>query len=114
MQITVSARHGHLSDDHKAEVTAKVEKLLHFFERITMIEVTLDLAGNGSAHEKKVEIRVDAEHKHDFVATCEDPDLMAAVVSCVKKMEQQLRHYKEKLQSHRANPSHGGEEGKKP
>ena len=114
MQITVSARHGHLSDEHKAELAAKAEKLLHFFERITMIQVTADLAGNGAAHHKTVEIRVDAEHKHDFVATHADADLMAAVVGCVKKLEQQLRHYKERVQSHRANPSHGGEEGKKP
>lgn len=114
MQIKVSARHGHLSDEHQAEITAKAEKLLHYFERLTMIEVTADLAGNGSAHHKTVEIRVDAEHKHDFVATHADPDLMAAVSGCIKKMEQQLRHYKEKVQSHRGNPSHGGEEGIKP
>lgn len=110
----MSARHGHLSDEHQAEITARVEKLLHFFERITMIEVTTDLAGNGSAHHKTVEIRVDAEHKHDFVATHADGDLMTAVAGCIKKMEQQLRHYKERVQSHRGNPSHGGEEGKKP
>lgn len=114
MQIKVSARHGHLSDEHQAEITAKVEKLLQYFERLTMIEVTADLAGNGAAHQKAVEIRVDAEHKHDFVATHADPDLMAAVIGCVKKMEQQLRHYKEKVQSHRGNPSHGGEQGIKP
>jgi putative sigma-54 modulation protein len=114
VQIKVSARHGHLSDEHQAEITAKVEKLLHYFERLTMIEVTADLAGNGSAHQKAVEIRVDAEHKHDFVATHSDADLMSAVTGCVKKMEQQLRHYKEKVQSHRGNPSHGGEQGIKP
>lgn len=114
MQIKVSARHGHLSDQHQAEITAKAEKLLHLFERISMIEVTVDLAGNGSPHHKAVEIRVDAEHKHDFVATHAEVDLMTAMIGCVKKMEQQLRHYKEKVQSHRGNPSHGGEEGIKP
>ncbi|MCU0703800.1 MAG: ribosome-associated translation inhibitor RaiA [Fimbriiglobus sp.] len=114
MQIKVSARHGHLSEEHQAEITAKAEKLLHYFERLTMIEVTVDLAANGTGHPKAVEIRVDAEHKHDFVATAADPDLMAAVTACVKKMEQQVRHYKDKVQDHRANPSHGGPEGKKP
>ena len=114
MQIKVSARHGHLSDDHQTEVIAKVEKLLHYFDRLTMIEVTVDLAANGSGHPKGVEIRVDAEHKHDFVAQAADPDLMSAVIACVKKMEQQIKHYKDKVQDHRHNPSHGGPEGKKP
>jgi putative sigma-54 modulation protein len=114
VQIKVSARHGHLSDEHQAEIAAKAEKLLHYFERLTMIEVTVDLAANGSGHPKGVEIRVDAEHKHDFVATFADPDLMVAMSGCVKKMEQQIKHYKEKLQDHRHNPSHGGEGGKKP
>ncbi len=114
MQIKVSARHGHLSDEHQAEITAKAEKLLHYFERLTMIEVTVDLAAHGTGHPKAVEIRVDAEHKHDFVATHSDADLMAAVNGCVKKMEQQVKHYKDKVQDHRSNPSHGGPNGIKP
>lgn len=114
MQIKVSARHGHLSEEHQAEIQAKAEKLLHYFERLTMIEVTVDLAANGTGRPKTVEIRVDAEHKHDFVATHSDPDLMAAMIGCVKKMEQQVKHYKEKLQDHRHNPSHGGPDGIKP
>lgn len=114
MQVKVSARHGHLSDDHQAEIVAKAEKLLHYFERVTMIEVTVDLAGNGHAHHKKVEILVNAEHKHDFVAHHADADLMVAVNGTVDKLKQQLKHYKEKVQDHRRDPSHGGEGGIKP
>lgn len=110
MQISISARHGHLSEEHQSMVREKVEKLLHFFERLTYLEVTLDLAGL----EKKVEILGDAEHKHDFVAQCESPDLMVAVSSCVEKVKQQIKHYKEKIQDHRRDPSHGGETGIKP
>lgn len=111
MQIKVSARHGHLSDDHQTEVAAKVEKLLTFFERISMIEVTVDLADTTPQHHKKVEILVNAEHKHDFIAHHTDPDLLTAVGGAVEKLKQQLKHYKEKLQDHRRNPSHGGEGG---
>ena len=57
MQIKVSARHGHLSDEHQQDIRQKVEKLLHYFDRITMIDVTVDLADK--IH-KKVEILVDA------------------------------------------------------
>jgi putative sigma-54 modulation protein len=111
VQIKVSARHGHLSDDHQTEIAAKVEKLLHFFERIAMIEVTVDLSDSDQKHTKKVEILVNAEHKHDFVAHHSDADLMVAVNGTVDKLKQQLKHYKEKIQDHRRNPSHGGDGG---
>ena len=110
MQVKVSARHGHLSEQHQAEISAKAEKLLHFFERILMIEVTVDLAGI----KKKVEIIVNAEHKHDFVAHAEAEDLMVAVNTTVDKLKHQIKHYKEQVQDHRRNPSHGGESGIKP
>ena len=96
MQIKVSARHGHLSDEHQQDIRQKVEKLLTYFDRITMIDVTVDLADK--IH-KKVEILVDAEHKHDFVATEESESLMASIDTVVHKLEQQLRKYKEKIQN---------------
>lgn len=114
MQIKVSARHGHLSNEHQADIAAKVEKLLTFFERISMIEITVDLADTTPEHHKKVEILVNAEHKHDFVAHHTDVDVMTAVNGAVDKLKHQLKHYKEKVQDHRRNPSHGGETGIKP
>ncbi|MEE8450772.1 MAG: HPF/RaiA family ribosome-associated protein, partial [Thermoguttaceae bacterium] len=42
---------------------------------------------------------VSAEHKHDFVATSRTDNLMTAIDSVVEKMEQQLRKYKEKVQT---------------
>jgi putative sigma-54 modulation protein len=111
VQIKVSARHGHLSDEHQAEIAARMEKLLHYFERVTMIEVTVDLSDNGHTRAKKVEILLNAEHKHDFVAHHTDADLMAAVGGAADKIKQQLKHYKEKIQDHRRDPSHGGPDG---
>ena len=43
MQINISARHGHLSDATRDKITAKVEKLARLFERLSAIEVTVDL-----------------------------------------------------------------------
>jgi putative sigma-54 modulation protein len=114
VQVKVSARHGQLSDEHQAEIAGKAEKLLHFFERISLIEVTVDLADHDAKRQKKVEILVNAEHKHDFVAHHSDEDLTAAVNGAVEKIKQQVKHYKEKVQDHRRNPSHGGEGGIKP
>ena len=98
MQIKVSARHGHLSDEHQQDIRQKVEKLLHYFDRITMIDVTVDLADK--LH-KKVEILVDAEHKHDFVAHDQHEELTAAVDMTVDRIKHQIHRYKEKIQERR-------------
>jgi putative sigma-54 modulation protein len=110
VQVKVTARHGHLDEPMQAEIRIRAEKLLHYFDRLTMIEVTLDLRGE----QKIAEVKVDAEHKHDFVSVAENPDPLAAVSEAVARMKQQITHYKEKVQDHRRNPSHGGETGIKP
>jgi putative sigma-54 modulation protein len=98
VQIKLSARHGHLTDDHQREIRQKAEKLLHIFDRISMIEVTVDL---GDKVFRKVEILVDAEHKHDFVAHDQHEDLMAAVDLAVDRIKHQVHRYKEKIQNRR-------------
>ena len=50
-----------------------------------------------------VDLKVSAEHKHDFVATSQSGDLMTAVDGVVEKMEHQLRKYKEKVQGRHRN-----------
>ncbi len=103
MQIKISTRHGHLSEANQNIIREKASKLEHYFERLTMIEVTVDL----QKEERLVEILVSAEHKHDFVASDHNPELMAAVDGAVAKLETQLRRYKEKIQDHRRDPSMG-------
>lgn len=103
MQIKVTTRHGHLSQEHQETIRAKVDKLVHLFPRIMMIEVLVDVADE----EKVVEIQVSAEHKHDFVASERNKEMMAAVDLCMHKLEQQIRRYKEKIQNH-----HRGENNK--
>ncbi len=103
MQIKISVRHGHLSEEMQRFIRDKAEKLLHYFERLTMIEVTVDLKKD----QKQVEFVVQAEHKHDFVARENHPDLTAAVDLVLDKLALQLRRYKEKIQDHRRTPSAG-------
>ena len=98
MQIKIAARHGsQLNDDARERIRQKAEKLLHYFDRITLIEVTVDLGGKNG---KWVEVRVDAEHKHDFVAQDSHDELLTAVDQAVEKIKQQIRRYKEKIQNH--------------
>jgi len=103
VQIKISVRHGHLNDTTQQFIREKAEKLLHYFERLTMIEVTVDLKKD----QKWVEFLVQAEHKHDFVARDSHPDLLAAVDLALDKLALQLRRYKEKIQDHRRTPSVG-------
>ncbi|HZZ78077.1 MAG TPA: ribosome-associated translation inhibitor RaiA [Gemmataceae bacterium] len=103
MQIKISARHGHLDDATQEHIREKAGKLLHFFQRIMMIEVLVDLNGD----DKLVEFLVSAEHKHDFVASERNANLLAAVDMVLAKLEGQVRKYKEKVQDHRRRPSAG-------
>lgn len=104
MQIKISVRHGQLNNGHQDQIRAKAEKLLHFFERITFIEVTADLKDEAR---KEVEFLVKLEHKHDLVAREGHPELMAAVDLALDKITQQVRRHKEKIQDHRRDHSTG-------
>ncbi len=110
MQIKISARHGHLSDANQQFIREKAEKLLHIFQRLTMIEVLVDFKEDDTL----VEFLVSAEHKHDFVASERNKDILAAVDLVLHKLEQQVRKYKEKIQDHRRTPATGKVGGETP
>ena len=95
MQIRISTRHGNVSDATQEKITAKVEKLGRIFDRLSEISVTVDLERRDAP---AVDLRVSAEHKHDFVAAAQAEELMAALDLAMHKLEQQLRKYKEKIQ----------------
>jgi putative sigma-54 modulation protein len=107
VQIKISARHGHLADETQQHIHDKAGKLLHYFQRLMMIEVLVDLQND----EKMVEFLVSAEHKHDFVASARDKDLLAAVDMVLAKLEGQIRKYKEKVQDRRRTPGVGDTSG---
>jgi putative sigma-54 modulation protein len=102
VQINISARHGNVSDATRERIVEKVEKLTRYFDRLVGVDVTIDLERR---EEPAVEVRVSAEHKHDFVATAQSADMMASIDQAIYKLEQQLRKYKEKVQDrHRGTP----------
>ncbi|MBI1348283.1 ribosome-associated translation inhibitor RaiA [bacterium] len=103
MQVAITCRHGHLHAETRDHVAQKAEKLLTYFERIAAIQVTFDFS-NGQA---MAEILVDAEHKHNFVATETAAEAGVAFDAALVKMEHQLKKYKEKIQDHRRDPSLG-------
>lgn len=99
MQVNISCRHGSIKSDFQDHIKRKCEKLLTYFERVTAIGVTIDYERD----RVRVEILVDAEHKHDFVSRAEASALEVGPCfeQALVKMEQQIHKYKEKVQDHR-------------
>jgi putative sigma-54 modulation protein len=101
VQVAITSRHGTLSPSANDHIARKAEKLLTFFDRITAINVTVDFSNDRI----NVEILVDAEHRHDLVASESGENVVAVFDAALHKMEQQLRKYKEKIQDHRRDPA---------
>jgi putative sigma-54 modulation protein len=101
VQVNISARHGNLSPATQEKISEKVERLKRFFDRLTSIQVTVDLKHRESV---EVELKVSAEHTRDFVATEAATELFAALDRVVRKIEQQLRKHKEKIQAGHRQP----------
>jgi ribosome hibernation promoting factor len=95
VQVQISTRHGHLSEASQERITAKVEKLTRIFDRLTSVEVTIDLEDSNNP---RVDIKASAEHKPDFVAHDQSNELMGSVDAVVHRLEQQLRKHKDKVQ----------------
>jgi putative sigma-54 modulation protein len=96
VQINVSTRHGSISEATEAKIISKVEKLGRYFERLTQIEVTVDLE---RPDEPSIDLNVSAEHKHDFIANYRSDELFGCLDQVIHKVEQQIKKYKEKVQS---------------
>jgi putative sigma-54 modulation protein len=101
VQIEISTRHGVLGPEQHEYLREKAEKLVKYFGRLMAIEVAVEPA----KHAWHVEIRVSAEHKHDFFASELAPTPEAAMDQCVHKIEHQLRKYKERVQNHKGDVS---------
>jgi len=97
VQIAITCRHGNLRDDVRGYINEKSQKLLTYFERVTAIIVTVDF----NKDKVKVEMQVNTEHKHDFVAHEIGEEVPGTFDAVLHKMEQQIKKYKSKIQDHR-------------
>ena len=100
MQINISTRQGEISDATKEKITQKFEKLRRFFDRLTSLEVIVNLE---KADEPSVEVTVTSEKRNDFVASYQSDDLFGSVDQVVAKLEQQIKKHKEKLKERGRN-----------
>ena len=100
MQINISTRHGDISDATKEKITQKIEKLQRFFDRLTSVDVTVNL---DKADEPSIEVAVKSEKRDDFVASYQSGDMFGAVDQVIAKLEQQIKKHKEKLKERGKN-----------
>lgn len=100
VQLNIAVRHGHLSEATQDKLKSRVEKLGRYFDRLMAIEIVVDMS---DAQAPQVDIKVSAEHKHDFLAHEKTDNLLSAVDAAVQKIEQQLRKYKERVQQKHRN-----------
>lgn len=101
MQLSITARHGHLTEASQAKLRAKLEKLGRYFERLMSIELVVDL---NDSQQPKVDLKVSAEHKHDFVAHEQGDNLLGVVEAAIAKIEEQLRRYKDRVVERHRHP----------
>jgi putative sigma-54 modulation protein len=99
VQMNISVRHGHVSEATQAMVREKLDKLTRLYDRISAIELTANMEHRDAP---MVDLKVSTK-KHEFVATGEGENLLAAVDLAVDHMEQQLRKYKEKVKDRHRN-----------
>ena len=101
MQTNISARHGHLSSSTQERITEKVEKLNRYFDRLTAIQITVDLEHRENP---TVELKVSVEHSEALVATDQSGDVMSSLDGALHKIEHQIRRHKDKRTERRRPP----------
>jgi putative sigma-54 modulation protein len=101
LRILITGRHVGVTEAMKDYAREKASKLEKIHDRLTRLEVTMDV--DHDAH--RVEIVADAPRGVRLVGKAEGPDMYAAVDMAEEKLEAQLRKVKERLTDH-----HRGEE----
>ncbi len=101
MQQSIAVRHGHLAESTQEKLKGRVEKLTRIFDRLMSVEIVVDLSDE---QRPSVDLKVSAEHKHDFVAHAKSDSLIGALDGAVQKIEQQLRKYKDRVQQRHRDP----------
>lgn len=97
MQINVSTRHGQLGQDTKTKITDKVSKLTRLENHTSSVHVTVDV---GHEDDPAVEINVNVDRAHEFVATAQAGTLWSSLDAAIEKIEEQLRRHKDKRKDH--------------
>ena len=94
MQISVTSRHGPITDAIRQYAEKKVAKLVRYYDRVQAIEVVFDR----ESVQYTAELIVSTERQR-FVASEFGEDPYAALDLVVDKMERQLTRHKERFRN---------------
>lgn len=97
MQINITGRHLQITDEVRAYIVGKAEKLPRFYDRIHEVEVVIDY----DSAQFTAEMIVRADMKHTFVAKDSGADAAALIDQLSDKLERQLKKHKEKTRDHK-------------
>ncbi len=93
MQLTITTRHyPEMTDALRAEIEERIDKLEHFFSRIVEAKVTL----TGEKHRHLAEVALHLPTGKRLTAKEEAVSMEAAVDLAIKKVESQVKRFKEK------------------
>ncbi len=95
MQISVSGRHMHVSQDLQDYARSKASKLSQFFDKIQTVDVIVSKEGLNYA----VEIIVKPDHRESLVGRDSGSDIKACIDVIVDKLERQITKHKEKIRN---------------
>ena len=100
MQITLSVRRGSISSPNMEKIQAKVEKLARFYDRISSAEVVIDLENRNNP---ELSLLLKVEPKKELIVQSQAGEFFASLDEALKKMEQQLKKFKERLTDSRVD-----------
>jgi putative sigma-54 modulation protein len=104
-QILITGRHVDVTPAMKEYAREKAGKIAKIHERLTTIEVTLDVEHHKAHRSFVVEIVAHAERGARLVGKIESPDLYAGVDLAEDKVVQQLVRHKDRLVDHHRGES---------
>ncbi|MDO9577453.1 MAG: ribosome-associated translation inhibitor RaiA [Candidatus Cloacimonadales bacterium] len=91
MQISITARHFHLTNAIRDHINDSVVKLEKYFDNIMTAHFVLSFENN----QNNVELVLHAP-KHNLISVTSEKDMYLAVDNAVDKMEQQIKKMKDK------------------
>ncbi|MAJ47279.1 MAG: ribosomal subunit interface protein [Planctomycetes bacterium TMED75] len=93
MQVTITGRHVNVTNHVEGYARERAEKLPHYLDTISRVEVTIDREGN----DYTCEYHVHAEGHDVFVAKAHDRDLTACIDLVHDKVVRQLNDWKSRI-----------------
>jgi putative sigma-54 modulation protein len=98
LNIKITGRSEAVTAGMKRRAAEKVGKVMKFYDRITWMDVILDV----DKQRHRVEVSAGLSRGTTVVGKAESDDMYSAIDQSIDKIARQLRKHKEKLKDHRS------------